>query len=432
MPVRSLVLVLIAAGCGHASPPPPPPPASPVSPLLAAVGPHPRGYARISLAELLIRAQLAPFAAEMAREFGKSPADCHIDLERLDRVQVAIGEPLRIAAELDGKIDLAAITCLLGDDRMAALAGGGVAFHNRPGGIEIDFQADRTRAVPATGAELMQRCAGATCAAAVLGPRSRPLWLQVRLDKIVRFMLGGPGMGHGAAEIVAAIDQLRATTPALRALVAREQHGSLVIELPNPDAQATTAMSLALRAHLLEAFKIPSSSMVPTLMVDDHVFAAKGPLLGTPVPGDLLIYNFDGHPFVKRYLAGPGQTITETDAGLSIDGKRLATELVDPDFHYLDRDEVTHQEHDRSGIVLREHLGARSYLTLRSGPPHVTATWTVPAGRLFFVGDSRNNSNDSRYNDPTPQDAIIGRVIGIWLAFRDGAPDWDRMGTPVE
>ena len=116
---------------------------------------------------------------------------------------------------------------------------------------------------------------------------------------------------------------------------------------------------------------------------------------------------------------------TETDAGLSVDGQRLAAVLIDPDFHYLDRDEVTHQGRDRSGIVVRELLGARGYLTLRSGPPHVTGTWSVSAGRMFFVGDSRNN-------DPTPHDAIIGRVIGIWLAFRDGAPDWDRMGTPVE
>lgn len=97
-----------------------------------------------------------------------------------------------------------------------------------------------------------------------------------------------------------------------------------------------------------------------------------------------------------------------------------------------DRDETTARVSGRSGTVVREHLGARSYLTLRTGPPNQTGTWTVPSAHVFFVGDSRDNSNDSRYLGTSPEDAIIGRVLGVWLAFRDGAPDWDRLGMPVE
>jgi signal peptidase I len=192
------------------------------------------------------------------------------------------------------------------------------------------------------------------------------------------------------------------------------------------------ALAMALRTHLLEAFRIPSSSMVPTLRVDDQVFVAKGPLLGTPIPGDLLVHTIEGRQYIKRYLAGPGQTVTETETGLSIDGKPLATEVIDASFHYQDRDETDNRILDRSGALVREHLGARSYLTLRTGPPRTTGSWTVPAGQVFFVGDNRNNSNDSRYQGASPQDTIVGRVVGIWLAFRDGAPDWNRMGVPVE
>jgi signal peptidase I len=51
---------------------------------------------------------------------------------------------------------------------------------------------------------------------------------------------------------------------------------------------------------------------------------------------------------------------------------------------------------------------------------------------MFLVGDNRNNSNDSRYQGPSPSTAIIGRALAVWLALRDGAPDWDRMGVPID
>ena len=444
--MRSTLLVLVPGlvlglGCGHGSPPPAasPAPAPVVSPLLAAVGAKPRGFAILSSALPPIQGQLEELETGLRKELGKSPSDCGVALAKLERIRIAIGEPLRIAAEIDGPIDTCAVTCLAGGAAMAGLAREGLVIRDRPGGIAVEYQSDRTQAerARAVGRELARRCAEPSCAAIALGPSDRRLWVQLQIGKTFRLELSGPSLGHGAAALVAAIDQLRAANPALNLLTVREQQGALVVEMPaDPPVASTVAMALTLRGKLLEAFKIPSSSMVPTLLVDDHVFVAKGPLLGEPAPGDLLVYNqvLDQEPraWVKRYLAGPGQTIAETEAGISIDGKLLATEVLDPAYHYRDRDEATDRVLDRSGTLVREHLGARSYLTLRTGPPNQAGTWTVPADHVFFLGDSRNNSNDSRYLGASPNDAIVGRVVGIWLAYHDGVLDWDRMGVPVE
>lgn len=432
------IAVSLIVGCGSSAGSQPavvaPPAPPPVPAVLGMVGAHPRGFAQISLADPEIRAQLVALADELSKEIGRSPAGCGIDPARLERLQVAIGEPLRVAVELDGPIDLRAVGCLAGEGAMKEVSALGVVLRDRPGGLAIEYQAEaaQTAAAGAAGADLAQRCPGAICAAVTLGPAGRSLRVEFQLGKTAHFEIAGPGLGRGAAAVVAAIDQLRATSPELHGFEMRDQRGALVADLSRSDVTASVALALALRQRLLEAFKIPSSSMIPTLQINDHVFVAKGSLAGAPRPGDILVHNAGGQQYIKRYLAGPGQVITETEAGISIDGKPLVTEVVERDYHYADQNEDTVQWMDRSGTLVREHLGARSYLTLRSGPPHKTGTWTVPAGHVFLVGDNRNNSNDSRYQGATSEGDIVGRVVGIWLAYHDGAIDWERMGTAVE
>jgi signal peptidase I len=397
------------------------------------VGPGPRVFARLSFSDVVLRDKLAE-AETFRAPSGRSLTECGVALAGLQQVRIAIGEPLRVAAELDGKIDARAVGCVLGDADLAALTRRGLVIRDRPGGIAIEYLAAQEPAerAAATGGELARRCEGTSCAAAMLGPPDARLWLQLAVDKTMRLRLSGPDFHRFAAAANALLDELRSTSRDGALLTFREQGGALWIEAPaDLSIGSSVLVALNLRAQLIESFKIPSSSMVPTILMNDDFFIGKGRLLGDPVPGDLLVFRQGTGMWVKRYLAGPGQTIAETESGIAIDGKLLATEVVDPAYRYQDG-ESGRDAHERTGALVREHLGARSYLIVRTGPPRSTGSWTVPPGQLFLVGDNRNNSNDSRYLGAIPRDAIVGRVLGTWFAMRDGAPDWDRIGIPLE
>jgi signal peptidase I len=155
-------------------------------------------------------------------------------------------------------------------------------------------------------------------------------------------------------------------------------------------------------------------------------------LRGPLAVGDLLVYrNRDGSNYVKRLVAFGGQTVTQTERGLEIDGAAVRSDVVDPAFELDDIDD-SGARHTQRGSVAREHLNQRSYLVLHTSPAR-TGTWPVPPGRLFFLGDNRENSHDSRYDDELPSEQdVLGRVVGLWYAEHDGLPDWNRIGTAPE
>lgn len=219
-------------------------------------------------------------------------------------------------------------------------------------------------------------------------------------------------------------------------------------------------VALLLRAFVVEAFKIPSGSMLPTLQISDHIFVNKftyGPtipfsnqrLLSSlpPARGDVVVFEFPDENklnprenFIKRAIALPGD-ILETRGGhpiingWEVPSCRVGTYVVDESSGY-----------PQSGELFVEYLGDYSYLTLyehfnpeeadrREGPYHVAKD------EFWVLGDNRNSSSDSRRwrngkGAGVPYPNVKGRALFVWLSFNDKGSDlwgvtWDRLFTSV-
>jgi signal peptidase I len=156
----------------------------------------------------------------------------------------------------------------------------------------------------------------------------------------------------------------------------------------------------------------PTSAMEPTVRKGDWLVLGRAAFPPAAAPGDLIVYATADGVAVGRLIARAGQTVTEDAQGISVDGARLVTEVV---------------EH---GLV-REHLGDRSYLTVPSPEP-TAGSWIVPAGHVFVLSDTRGSAEDSRHTGPVPIGTIGGRIIGTAFALGEQGLDWSRSGTRPE
>jgi signal peptidase I len=148
---------------------------------------------------------------------------------------------------------------------------------------------------------------------------------------------------------------------------------------------AALILALAIKQWVLEARQIPSTSMEPTLHVGDRVLVEKLSLrFHAPARPDIVVFVADEAPggaIIKRVVAVAGQRIAVREGVVYVDGERLVEPYVNtayPDDYDSD------------------------------------AELTVPAGTVFVMGDSRANSNDSRYIGPVPDASIIGRAFAIY------------------
>jgi signal peptidase I len=214
-------------------------------------------------------------------------------------------------------------------------------------------------------------------------------------------------------------------------------------------------VALLLRAFVVEAFKIPSGSMLPTLQIQDHIFVNKlayGPTIPfthtrlfqrlPPQRGDVMVFQYPEKPsddFIKRVVALEGDTL-EVEAGHPVlNGWKVPSCRVG-----LYEFQETDASLPTRGDLYVEFLGEYAYLTLyeeghfegRQGP------YLVKPGEVWVLGDNRNNSSDSRawYNGRgggVPYPLIRGRALFVWLSFGiDGGVTWDRllhnvMGSPT-
>ncbi len=199
---------------------------------------------------------------------------------------------------------------------------------------------------------------------------------------------------------------------------------------------------LVLRSFLAEPFHIPSSSMVPTLLVGDFILVNKYdygfrlPVLhtklipvGEPKRGDVVVFRYPGDPsedFIKRIVGLPGDHIVYRDKTLYINGVVMAKDALGP---------YSGPDADTEGSELaREHLGPMTHELLTvPGRFGNEGEWTVPEGEYFAMGDNRDNSNDSRYWGFVPEANLVGRAFFIWMnidAFGNKAL-WHRVGSVI-
>lgn len=210
------------------------------------------------------------------------------------------------------------------------------------------------------------------------------------------------------------------------------------------------AVAMALRAFVVEAFKIPSGSMIPTLEVGDHIFVNKftyGPAipftksrLWTRMPperGDVMVFAYPEQPeqdFIKRVIALPGDKLEARSGHPIINGWEVPSCLVG-EFSYTASDSGG----KRSGDLFVEFLEDEAYLTLfehgdRAGDNQ--GPFYVKPNEVYVMGDNRNNSHDSRMwwggaGGGVPFENVRGRALFVWLSVSDVGIDWSRLGAPV-
>ena len=212
------------------------------------------------------------------------------------------------------------------------------------------------------------------------------------------------------------------------------------------------AVAFGLRTFVIEAFKIPSGSMIPTLMVGDHIFVNKfsyGPAIPythsrvwtamPPKRGDVMVFAFPEHPdqdFIKRVIAIEGDKLEARGGHPVINGWEVPSCRVGT-WTYSDYDSpITRHE----GDLYVEYLGGESYLTFydrASGIfPEYQGPYFAKSGEVWVMGDNRNNSHDSRMwfggrGGGVPFENIRGRALFVWLSVSDNGIDWSREGAPV-
>ncbi len=202
---------------------------------------------------------------------------------------------------------------------------------------------------------------------------------------------------------------------------------------------------LVLRSFVAEPFRIPSGSMMPTLLVGDFILVNKfsyGVRLpvtrtvildtGRPERGDVVVFKYPRNPaedYIKRVVGLPGDLIEFRDRTLFVNGEPQALEKLGP------YDGVGSGRMMTGAMRFRESLGEVPHeILMRENVAGLSGSVRVPEGHYFMVGDNRDNSNDSRMWGFVPEELLVGRALFIWLNWDYNGGNWDfsRIGNRIQ
>jgi signal peptidase I len=206
-------------------------------------------------------------------------------------------------------------------------------------------------------------------------------------------------------------------------------------------------IALFLRAFVVEAFKIPSGSMIPTLQVGDHIFVNKfiygvrlpwtnvkfGMSYHKPRRGEVIVFIYPKEPdkdFIKRIVAVEGDTVEVRDNVVLVNDQPIPRQHVDGECRYPDYDEESDHWIEKRCEQWSETVAGNRYSTFynKHGEVHSWPPVRVPEGAVFVMGDNRDNSHDSRFWGTVPFELIKGKAMVIW--WSSGEPG-DPEANPL-
>ena len=202
---------------------------------------------------------------------------------------------------------------------------------------------------------------------------------------------------------------------------------------------------LLLRSFLAEPFRIPSGSMMPTLLVGDFLLVNKFTYgirlpvinkkiveMNAPKRGDIVVFRFPKDPtvdYIKRIIGIPGDKISYHNKQLFVNGKPAAQVSLGRYVGVGQGDDMTGAEHLSENLAGVEHS-----ILVRHGALSAEGDYFVPKGSYFVMGDNRDNSNDGRYWGMVPEANLVGKAFFIWMNWdlENSGIDFGRIGTVLK